>query len=30
MTTPKPETYAASVVQVLREHFPALSAETSR
>ena len=26
MTTPKPETYAASVVQVLREHFPDLAA----
>ena len=25
MTTPKPETYAASVVQVLREHFPDLA-----
>jgi hypothetical protein len=25
MTTPKPETYAASVVRVLREHFPDLA-----
>jgi hypothetical protein len=29
MTTPEPETYAASVVRVLREHFPDLADPTT-